>query len=563
MDVKISQTEPVVIQVDSPDTICQWNVHSDTLYLSKGTRMQLGLGDKVFMSMQEFASHIPEESRSNMFDLLSGLLSGASQPIKEIIHPFDNLLVHAHLVVIEREKDGHARTVVGYLRISMSYAYRSSVTSPTASQVLGYWRFTPGDGIMRLDGQCAAMLGHVDFKPIDIPLPVFRNNVHPEDGIALFKRFELLFEHGQWGDTLDDVFRYRMENGQYGRYAVNGSVLSREPDGSVKEIIGSLQSLGTVEPTSRRDAGNLLYAIASSGDGLWDWNVETDEVTYSPRFLAMLGYTHDTIPTAMDGWRDLIHPSDINKFIPARDAIVSSPKYGDTFECSYRMLKSDGYYAWLLCRGYVTQRAENGRAMRLVGLHTDISNTQDDFARIEEQVRNDPLTGLRSRTFFNMEVDRIEKSGLRPVSTITCDLDGLKLVNDYLGHDAGDAMLKHMAIVLRRVLRATDCVARMGGDEFTILLPSCTEENTIVLLAQIRAEMRRHNTTCKEAPLVASFGVACALTSQDTLANALILADRRMLKAKHEHRAESHETIKKYIEEAKDIIVCLDDSRYL
>jgi len=108
-----------------------------------------------------------------------------------------------------------------------------------------------------------------------------------------------------------------------------------------------------------------------------------------------------------------------------------------------------------------------------VGLHTDISASQADRAHLEDLVRNDPLTGLRSRTFFTMAVDDMEQRAVRPVGVIAADINGLKMINDHLGHEEGNAVLCQAALLLRGGIDSEACVARMSGDEYAVLLPGC------------------------------------------------------------------------------------------
>ena len=277
------------------------------------------------------------------------------------------------------------------------------------------------------------------------------------------------------------------------------------------------------------------------GDGLWDWDLRTDAVYYSPRCLAMLGYEPEQFPAHVDAWKDKIHPDDYDKIVGTQLAIVQSPRYGDSFECTYRLMRADGTWAWILGRGYVTHRDANGRATRLVGLHTDITTTQGDRAKLEDLVRNDALTGLRSRTFFNMEVERIEQNHIRPVSVIACDVNGLKLINDYLGHATGDTLLADTALLLRRSLRATDCIARMGGDEFTILLPSCPEETALKILFELQRTFEEHNSAPDAMPLLLAFGCASVKSADMPLSRTLVEADREMLRQKNEKSEKEQE----------------------
>ena len=516
--------------------------------------------------MAAFAAHIPPDCLPSLHELLEGVLSGASGPMLELVYPFDDLLVRACLLIVERNNEGRAVRGVGQYSVSETLAYRPSVTTGTGTPDTGYWQCSLTERTIRMDSRCCALLGYADPRPMVISPEQWRQRLHPEEGAASSCRYQLTLELPQWGDSIEDVLRVRLENGEYARFALHGTVLERDADGHAKELAGSLQRIDAASAPARdssQDAGRLLLAINAAGDGLWDWDAATDEVYYSPRYLSMLGYTAEQFAGDLETWKKKIHPDDIHKIVPPQAALVESPRYGDSFECTYRIMRADGTWAWILGRGYVTHRDVNGRATRLVGLHTDITTTQGDRAKLEDMVRNDALTGLRSRTFFNMEVERIEQNHIRPVSVIACDVNGLKLINDYLGHATGDTLLADTALLLRRSLRATDCIARMGGDEFTILLPSCPEETALKILLELQRTFEEHNSAPDAMPLLLAFGCASAETKDMPLSRTLVEADREMLRQKHAQRGAAHEKIKEWIERNKNVTVCLEDCRYI
>ena len=329
----------------------------------------------------------------------------------------------------------------------------------------------------------------------------------------------------------------------------------------------SMSALGerstTAVPTSDADAGRLMLALNAASDGLWDWDTTTNAVYFSPRYLSMLGYTKEEFPPVAESWSSRVHIDDFENIVLMQMEIIQSPAHGDSFECTYRMLRADGTWAWILGRGYVTHREASGKATRIVGLHTDVSASQGDRARLEDLVRNDALTGLRSRTYYEMTVDRLEQQKIRPVSIITCDMDGLKMINDYLGHPEGSKMLCQAALILRDSLYAVDCIARMGGDEFVAVVPECTPRQLEAAIERINKAFEAHNTNPENIPTRMSIGGACAEDMETSLDDILVASDRDMLQMKHKARAHWLAHIKSWIEQHTDKIVQLEDSRYM
>jgi diguanylate cyclase (GGDEF)-like protein len=157
------------------------------------------------------------------------------------------------------------------------------------------------------------------------------------------------------------------------------------------------------------------------------------------------------------------------------------------------------------------------------------------YEKVQKLALTDALTGIYNRTFFETELARLESCREYPISIIIADLDNMKTTNDRLGHPAGDELLRDTVSVLQSVFRASDIVARIGGDEFAMLLPQ-TEENTArQIITRIEAKLAEHNRRAPRLPILLSFGEATAQHGQ--LMETFVLADQRMYANKTIHKA--------------------------
>src|SRR5262249_29910988 len=213
------------------------------------------------------------------------------------------------------------------------------------------------------------------------------------------------------------------------------------------------------------------YALAArAANGLWEWDLESNQIDFSSRWKAMLGYSETEISNSPEEWFKRVHPEDI---VRLREELTNHLN-GRTphIESQHRMLHKDGAYRGMQVRAVLAQDHER-KSARMAGSHSDI--TQGKVA--------DALTGLANRALFleRLEtcVGRIKGCGSSMFAVLFVDIDRFKAVNDRLGHDVGDQLLIAISRRLEVCLQSLDCVgrvrrenllARLGGDEFTILL---------------------------------------------------------------------------------------------
>ena len=280
-------------------------------------------------------------------------------------------------------------------------------------------------------------------------------------------------------------------------------------------------------------ASEERYALAARGanDGLWDWNLTADEVYWSPRWKAMLGYEESEIGVSPNEWFDRIHPEDL---MTVSQALASHLDGTDShFETEHRVVDRRGVYRWVLCRGAVVRNSA-GTATRLAGSFSDVTDAK----------LADPLTGLPNRLLFldllGRAIKRVERKS-SAFALLTLGLDRFTMVNDTLGPLAADHFLVAVARRLQSSLRPTDAVtresssftlARLGGDEFNVLVDDITEAGDAISVAERlrRALEEPFDIEGSEVFTSANVGIAVSTTgytrSDDVLRDASVALNR-------------------------------------
>lgn len=154
----------------------------------------------------------------------------------------------------------------------------------------------------------------------------------------------------------------------------------------------------------------------------------------------------------------------------------------------------------------------------------------------------DQLTGLYNRTYFETQWDRLTAAQQVPLSLVVCDVDGLKLINDTLGHQAGDELIRAFARLLADSFRPEDIIARIGGDEFIVLLTDASEITVRTCLDKLATSLGLYNTLRPELPIAASTGSATA-TQHQQLSQLLNQADDIMYQHKEKNRKKTRQTL--------------------
>jgi diguanylate cyclase (GGDEF)-like protein/PAS domain S-box-containing protein len=362
---------------------------------------------------------------------------------------------------------------------------------------------------------------------------------HPdelEDGINALDAQRLIGEK----ESIQRLFRLRTGDGDYRWYSLRVVSFSRDDDGAPLEVLGLLRDVHEVVASSVRLTESErrfreLFDRSPAGTAIVDDDGIFGEV--NDALCAFLGRTRDElIGTSYDL---VLHPDE------RRGAGEARSRYkrltSGTHRAERRFVRPDGIVRW--GRLSVTRVIDEDRPTNLVSLE-DVTAVKEVEDRLRHAAMHDMLTGLPNRRMLADRLNRALARRLRVgghLAVLFVDLDGVKKVNDELGHETGDALLVKVAERLAASLRTTDTVARVGGDEFVVVCPDLESLDEIPEIAErlldaARVEMFSPDGLGWPLSASASIGVAVATPALDTVEGLLRAADNAMYAAKRAGR---------------------------
>ena len=167
----------------------------------------------------------------------------------------------------------------------------------------------------------------------------------------------------------------------------------------LEELNESLEEKVAIQTKDLEDSEfRWKFAVDGSGDGLWDWNIKTNEVYFSPRWKTMLGFKEDEIKNELEEWEKRVHAEDIKNVYEKLNEHLDGKT--QQYQNEHRILCKDGYYKWVLDRGVVVQRDKDGKPLRIIGTHTDIDERKKSEIEVEK-------ANAKFSSIFNNSLDSI------------------------------------------------------------------------------------------------------------------------------------------------------------
>ncbi len=263
------------------------------------------------------------------------------------------------------------------------------------------------------------------------------------------------------------------------------AAVPRDPELDEKAV----EELSADQRKAREAEYRYALGLAAAHQGLWDWNFETDELFVSPSVEALLGLEAGALGGSERKWAELIAPEDVRLYA---DSMNAHRRQGNSsFTLELRMRNAKGGQRWIQLRASCIANTQ-GKAIRCIGVVGDITGRKAQEAQRQSDEAADPITGLMLRNAFLTRLDGVLSSMQsghirRHGAVLAVDVDRVRVVTDGMGHQAGDRFLAQIARRLDHAAGPEDAVARLGTDEFAVLvLGSRGDEDGALVANRIR-----------------------------------------------------------------------------
>ena len=410
---------------------------------------------------------------------------------------------------------------------------------------LGLWDLHVPSGKVIANARERAMLGYA--RDEDLPEgDGWRKLIHPDDRAAVWAALEPHLRGEAEGYECEH--RIQHKDGHWIWVFSRAIFAEHDATGAPVRTVGTHLDITAAKRAEaelartaeklRNSQERLSLALEGSGLALFDWDIAGNLLYQSAQAAAMRGDPAVESTTVPHELRPFVHPDDLGPMLERiKDALSGRAAL---YHAEFRIRKRSGAWLWVRARGRVVERDGAGRAVRLAGTYADINERKLSEQRLRHLAEFDTLTDLPNRAQFmeRLQVSMRRATSTSPMALLFLDIDHFKKINDTLGHEAGDQLLKVFAQRMQASVRQSDMVARLAGDEFTIVLEGLRDRTDARALAGKLVETLREPIALagKFFEITTSVGVAMCSPGETDDAALLRRADVALYEAKRRGR---------------------------
>jgi diguanylate cyclase (GGDEF)-like protein/PAS domain S-box-containing protein len=304
------------------------------------------------------------------------------------------------------------------------------------------------------------------------------NYIHPDD----YEKFEEDSQKAVSGEIPYDIeSRIIDSKGAVKFIRIIGNRILK--NGELNKTFGTIEDVTSdklYENELIKRTRTLENAEAIAHIGHWERDFNNDSMYWSDEIYRIIGFEPDDFEVYPNKDREFIHPDDWDEL---QKYYMKTRNDGTPFEIDVRAYKRTGEEIVIKIKGGVTSGENEG--LVISGTIEDITELKKHYDEIEYMNYHDPLTGLFNRRYFDEQFGKIDNNENYPISVIIADVNGLKMINDTLGHNTGDEILKKTAEILANAAEEGDILARIGGDDFALLLPRTIKSQAELVINEV------------------------------------------------------------------------------
>jgi diguanylate cyclase (GGDEF)-like protein/PAS domain S-box-containing protein len=338
-------------------------------------------------------------------------------------------------------------------------------------------------------------------------------------------------------------YRVLRKNGDIAWVEANGVKTTWKGQPAIQYFIVDITEQKKVEDALKASEEKYRLITEFASDMIWVFNYTHYQFSYvSPSVFQILGYLpQEALKLSL---RELISQESMQwseKILPQKiKAFIENPQECHTHVIDMQNIHKDGHLVWVEASSKYRYNAKG--EIEILGVSRDIEERKGAEQKVLYLSYHDQLTGLYNRRFYEEELKRLNTARSLPITLVLADVNGLKLTNDAFGHLAGDRLLIRTAEIMKQECRQEDIVARIGGDEFVILLPRTEQQEAESIIGRIKKVLSAEENN--NVILSVSFGAAVKKTMEQTLGSVFIEAENAMYRFKlSESSSMRHKTI--------------------